>query len=419
MSEKKKPLTPESKLSRRSFIKGLGAGILFTPSIAAFSIPPKLPPLKIGCLAPLTGFFAREGEGCKRGFELATSILGDMGMPVEIILVNTESNPDRARTAAEKLINDGVNILIGSFSSSETATIAQVAEQRKIPLIINIAAAPKITEQGYKFVFRNFCTGTMLAEEGFKLMKTLFDETGVNPETAVLLHVNDTFGVSVRESVDFLLPKLDLPFRILQKIAYDPHTKDLSVEIAKAKATNADLMLPVCHGVDAIVLLRQMIKRKWSPTGVITPGSPGFYDSQFIKSLGKYSEFVIANVPWINPQSPMSIELKRRFYKMYPGEEIELNAGFSFEAALIAAEARKQAGSHDREMLAAALRKIHISQHVMVGGPIEFNAKGQNVNIRSVTLQNVNRKPTVVLPKEIAEMEPIFPMPAWTDRRRV
>jgi len=136
-------------ISRRQFNIALGA------SAAAISAPAYLrgalaaAPLKIGCLAPLTGFFAREGQGCKRGFDLAGPMMADMGMPVEIMMADTESNPDKARTAAEKLISEGAQVLIGTFVSGETAAVAQVAEQRRILHVINIAAAPQITEQGY------------------------------------------------------------------------------------------------------------------------------------------------------------------------------------------------------------------------------------------------------------------------------
>ena len=47
-----------------------------------------------------------------------------------------------------------------------------------------------------------------------------------------------------------------------------------------------------------------------------------------------------------------------------------------------------------------ALRKIKIDQHVMVGGPIQFDSKGQNVNIKATAVENLKRKPTVVLPLE-------------------
>ena len=71
---------------------------------------------------------------------------------------DTETNVDTARTRAERLIEEGAQVLVGAFDSGQTSAIAQVAEQRGIPFVINIAAAPQITEQGYKFVFRNFPT---------------------------------------------------------------------------------------------------------------------------------------------------------------------------------------------------------------------------------------------------------------------
>ena len=52
---------------------------------------------------------------------------------------DTESNVDTARERAEKLISDGAQLLIGAFDSGQTTAIAQVAEQKGIPLVINVA----------------------------------------------------------------------------------------------------------------------------------------------------------------------------------------------------------------------------------------------------------------------------------------
>ena len=38
---------------------------------------------------------------------------------------------------------------------------------------------------------------------------------------------------------------------------------------------------------DAIILRREMIRQRWNPMGVISPGSPGMYEEQFSKVLGK------------------------------------------------------------------------------------------------------------------------------------
>jgi branched-chain amino acid transport system substrate-binding protein len=52
----------------------------------------------------------------------------------------------------------------------------------------------------------------------------------------------------------------------------------------------------------------------------------------------------------------------------------------------------------------------------MIGGPIKFDAKGQNVNVGSAVLQNFNQRPSVVFPKEAAEAAPVFPVPGWSQR---
>ncbi|MCW9032998.1 MAG: ABC transporter substrate-binding protein [Rhodospirillales bacterium] len=406
-------------ISRRTFAKGMAIG---TAALASpFSIigsANAAKPLKIGVLSPESGFFAREGQACRRGYELAGPMLADMGMPVEMMFADTESSADKARTAAEKLINEGAHILVGAFVSGHTMAIAQVAEQKGIPHIINIAAAPQITKQGYKYVFRNFATGPMLIKNGFGLIKDLFKATGTTPKTAVFMHVNDTFGKAMAGGVKALAPRMDLPFKIVETIAYDPKAKDLSVEIAKAKSTKADILLPASHGPDAIMMVREMVKQRWEPMGIMTPGAPGTYDQAFFKTLQRFSEYVMANVPWMDPNLDMTKTLASGFAKKYPKNMMELNVGFSFEATLIAADAYKRAGSSNPDQLAAALRETNITNHVMVGGPIQFNKEGQNVNIKSTTLQNLDRKPTVVLPAGSAEAKPVFPMPGWRDAKR-
>ena len=87
---------------------------------------------------------------------------------------DTETNVEVARSRAEKLIADGAQLLIGAFDSGQSSAIAQVAEQKGIPFVINIAAAPPITEQGYKFVFRNFPTAPMILGDAFANQKEVF-----------------------------------------------------------------------------------------------------------------------------------------------------------------------------------------------------------------------------------------------------
>ena len=80
------------------------------------------------------------------------------------------------------------------------------------------------------------------------------------------------------------------------------------------------------------------------------------------------------------------------------------------------ADAFKRAGSANGPELMQAIRATNIKDHVMIGGPIVFDAKGQNPAIPSACVQNRNRTPTVVMPAENATMAPVFPMPPWQGR---
>jgi len=400
------------RISRRQALAGATAAAVFAPALRLSAAAP----LKVGVLLPLSGSLAREGQNCKRGADISAELLASLGMPVELSIGDTESNLDTARTRAEKLIGDGAQVLVGAFDSAHTIAAAQVCEQHGVPLIVNIAAAPNITEQGFRTVFRNFPTAARLTGDGLALIKDLFKATNLSAQKAVFLHNNDTFGQAMAGAVGKLAPTLDLPFQIGETIAYDGAARDYAVEIGKAKASGADVALVVSHGEDAIKLIREMVKQRFEPKAIISPGSPGMYEAQYYHTLGKYGDYTVVNLPWINPKSPLAQKLLAAFAKQFPDAFFEMNVGFTFEAIMIAADAARRAGSTASKALLEALPSTNIAEHVMIGGPIAFDAKGQNNNIHSATIQNRNSKPVVVLPAESAEMAPVLPMPGWQNR---
>lgn len=408
-----------ARITRRTALRALAATATFTAASLVRRTARAQPTLKVGVLLPRSGYLAAPGQQCQRGADIAPGILADMGMPVELVSVDFESNIDIARTQAEKLINDGAEALVGAFDSGAGFAIAQVAEQRRVPFIINLGAATQITEQGYTTVFRNFPTSIDLVTHGLTLAKDVFKATGSTPKTAAFVHANDTFGTANRQALDALFPTLDMPFKLVDEISYDPKAQDLSVEVAKVRASGAELVLVTTRAADAIKLVREMVKQRVEPTGIMSPGSPGMYDEEFFQALGKYAEYCISNVPWINPKSTLYDPFVRAFKNAHPSEKIEnnaLSAGFTFEAIMVAAAACKRAGSTERQALLEALRQTDIADHLLIGGPITFNAKGQNPAVGSASVQNRNGAPTVVLPPDVATMTPVYPMPGWQIR---
>jgi branched-chain amino acid transport system substrate-binding protein len=140
------------------------------------------------------------------------------------------------------------------------------------------------------------------------------------------------------------------------------------------------------------------------------------YEAQFYKTLGKFGDYAVTNLPWVNPKSALSQKLLSVFSKKFPDALFEMNIGFTFEAIMIAADAAKRAGNTASKALLDALPATNIAEHVMIGGPIAFDAKGQNNNIHSAAVQNRNSKPVVVLPADNAEATPVLPAPGWQSR---
>ncbi|HUN67700.1 MAG TPA: ABC transporter substrate-binding protein [Burkholderiales bacterium] len=407
-------------MKRRQFNQALAAAGV-SAALAPFGIVrAQSQKLKVGVLLPRSGVQALIGQSCQKGADLAPAVLKQvLGVDIEIMNADTESNSDVARTRAERLIQEGANVLVGAFDSGHSAAIAQVAEQRGIPFIINIAAAPQITEQGYKFVFRVFSTAIDLTRNGLALIGEIFRVTNTAPRTAVFMHVNDTFGQAMQKGVSGMLPSLNfLPFKIVDTIAYDPAAKDLTVEVSKAKASNADFLLLVSRLNDAIILRREMAKQRWNPMGIVSPGGPGLYEEQYTKSLGPLAEYAIDNTVWFNPKSDMTKTVAAAFKKNNPKELLDFhgaNVGYTYDAIMVAADAYRRAKTTDPKALADAIRQtdIAVNRRMSLGGPLRFNAKGQVEGNLSAAIQNLKGRPTVTLPAEYAEAKVIFPSPDY------
>jgi branched-chain amino acid transport system substrate-binding protein len=413
---KRKSQSKPAHVNRRIFTAGLSAAGLLAGTAPFNIVRAQGSALKVGVLLPRSGYQAGIGQDCQRGVDITAGILKDLGLPsLQIMNADTETNVDVARARAEKLIGEGAQLLVGAFDSGQSSAIAQVAEQKGIPYVINIAAAPPITEQGYKFVFRNFPTAGMILRDAFVDQKEVFASVGAAPKTAVFMHVNDTFGTAMKGGIGAVMPKFDMPYKIVETIAYDPAARDLSVEISKAKATGADALLMVSRLNDAILLTREMVKQRWTPMAIMSMG-PGWYEDQYLKTLSKLSDGPLSFAPWYDPNKKMSKQLDAALAKAHAGVNLNTNHVYTFEALLIAADAYKRAGSSDPKALADAVRTTNIKDNVSIGPGIQFDAKGQNDKILGGGIQNRGGKLITVAPKQAANGKPEWPLQPYDKR---
>ena len=374
--------------------------------------------LKVGILVPRSGLQAQLGQSMQRGHDTATQVLKGLGYPdIDWVAGDTETSIDVARSTAERMISGGCNAMIGCFDSGQTTAVAQVCEQKKTPFLISIAAAPQITEQGYRYVFRNFVRAQDIVRDAMQLQKDLFAAAGKTPETVVLMYINDTYGTSVLGAIDRMFPDAKMPFKLVDKIGYDPAARDLSTEVAKAKASGAQQLWVVGRLNDAMLLTREMVKQRWEPMGIISSG-PGWYEDQYRKTLGKLADYAISTVPWYDPNKAMAKKMLAAFSAKFPDIPPDTNLAYAFEASLIMSDAYRRAKSTDADALADAIRKTDLKRDetVTIGPGVKFDAKGQNVDLKMAAVQNRDGQPKVILPKEAAQIAPAYPMPGWQKR---
>src|SRR5688572_2439020 len=135
-------------MNRRTFNRNLavaGAAAALSPFGIVRAQSQKL---KVGVILPRSGYLGFIGQSCQKGADLAPGVIKDMlGVDIELMNADFESNVDTARTRAERLIQEGANVLGGPFDSAAAAAIAQVAAQRGVPFVTHIADAPQVSEQ--------------------------------------------------------------------------------------------------------------------------------------------------------------------------------------------------------------------------------------------------------------------------------
>jgi branched-chain amino acid transport system substrate-binding protein len=230
------------------------------------------------------------------------------------------------------------------------------------------------------------------------------------------MHVNDTFGAAMQKGFFGVMQKFPaIPYKVADTIAYDPAARDLSVEVAKAKASGAEALVMVSRLNDAILITRELVKQRWNPQAVLSMG-PGWYEDQYLKTLGKLGDGPVSFVPWYDPNKKLAQQLEAAHRKAHPDISLNTNHVYTFEALLVAADAFKRAGSADPKALADAIRATNITNNVSPGPGILFNAKGQNDKLKNSAIQNRGGKLVTVAPKDAANAKPQLPMTPYDKR---
>jgi branched-chain amino acid transport system substrate-binding protein len=428
MSEKRLSM---DDMDRRTFLKVSGVAGLGVAA-STFGVPKLLraapPTIKIGSVQPATGPLAVIGVGQRRGNQLAVDYINSMGgiksmdgAKLELILGDSESKPEIGRSEADRLIKGGAVVMTGPFQSGVALAISTLCEQRQVPFIMDVAALDKVTDKGKKYTFRVFITVTGLLNGGIKYLKMVTDMKGVMPKRAVVTNTADAFGKGMSGGFIKFMEKSGLPIEIVDRVQYPLGIHDLSAEVARIKAAKPDILFPISRPGDGIILTREMYKQRVELMGIYGPGSPGWYEPDVIKDLGKLIYYVMVNVPWINPNSAVYQQANAAFQKAH-NRYLDTNSAYAYAGVQVIADVLERAGSTDPEKILAATRQTNFKDHPLVGGSIQFDEKGDNTGALTALVQiqpddDLLKRVKIVAPKEFAQSDKIvFPAPQLWER---
>jgi len=416
-----------TRVTRRTLLKTAAAGA----AVVGFPLPlrAQAKTFKIGVIHPVTGPLAEPGQACRVGAQMAAEAINAAGgikalggMKLELLLGDTQTKGDVARAEAERLINAGAQMLQGPFNSGDAAAMVPVVQQRRVPFLIDIAAADPITanvaksvregQQKLQFVYRNFPTGSSFGRKAVQYFGEIFKEAGVSPKRIVVMHANDLFGQLQARGFVAAHKAAKPAWDIVEVIPWPEPPSDLSTEVSRAKALKPDIIAPITRPASAQLLLPELRKQRVEIMGIVGPGSPGLYEAGQLAALKEDLEYVLTSVPWPNFKNPKTRAVAEEYRKRSGGKTFDTNSGYSYDAMMLIADILERARSTDAEAIVAAMKKTDWQGQLMVSaGPVRFNELGDNPNAIPAMIQILGLRPTVVWPKESAERKFVFPRP--------
>jgi branched-chain amino acid transport system substrate-binding protein len=364
-------------------------------------------PVKVGIILPTTGEKAKFGEIEKKSFEMALAEInangGINGRKLSFLFEDDTGRPDVARSAAEKLITrDNVVMLGGGYGSSETFAIAGVAQQNRIPFLINTGSDNKITEMKWNYVFRL----NQPVSDYPKALETFLTDV-VKAKSVAILYENTNFGSSGSREFQDSCKKLNL--KVLLNEGYQSGGVDFKPLLVRVKEANPDIVYMISYLMDASLLMQQSMELKLSPK-LFVGGGAGFTLPEFCENAGKAANMVYSATLWYQTLPYPGAKLFYDKFLNLNQMPAEYHGAEAYSAAYVIADALKRAKSTGRDDVRESLAGTDL---MTVFGPVRFIAyeKMSNQNkLPSYLVQWMDGKLELVWPEGIATKPFAYPV---------
>lgn len=295
-------------------------------------------PLKIGVLTDHSGPLAIYGFEQTQGFELGIEYATDgtmevAGRPIEIVVRDNGGDIDQALADARELIEvEGVEILVGTVSSTVTLNLQATAVEYEIILMAGPAATPAITGENFnEYTFR-VCRNTF--QDAAAGASFALNEYGSN---YVIYASDDAFGAGTAAAFDFVLQSRGAtPVR--DPIFVPTDTTDYTASITEMIESGADFAVVIWAGASGVTLFNQMAELGVQDSlGVLTGFNSN--DIQDLLGLNQVGDIGFIVYHYTAPDNEINDWLVETHKERYDGDPPDLftECGFATAQAIVAA----------------------------------------------------------------------------------
>jgi branched-chain amino acid transport system substrate-binding protein len=399
---------------------GVVATVLFAAACAT-SVQAKVEgdTIYLGAAISLTGKYSANGINTKNGYDFAVKTINEKGgvkvggksYKLKMVYYDDESTPARAAQLVERLIHqDGIDYMMGPYSSGLTKAVAPVTEKYHIPMVETEAAARSLFTQGYKYMFAPLATSDQYVTSAIQLAAEVAEKHSKKPsDVRVALAVeNDPFSLDVRDGVVEEAKHYGMKLVIDDKLPRD--LNDMSATLTKVKALKPDLLIVSGHEKGANTAARQINQMDVkAPMVVLTQCE----SAKIVEQFGKSTEGFLCPTQWAEtlkftgPFFGSAADYNKAFLAAYPSyKEVPYQTAQASAGVLVWKDAFERANSFDKDKLRDALAKTDMQTFY---GPIRFDNTGKNPGRKMVLRQIQDGKYAVVAPTKYAAAKLEYP----------
>jgi branched-chain amino acid transport system substrate-binding protein len=305
-------------------------------------------PVKIGILAEATGFFSLAGQDTLLAARLYADEVnargGIAGHPIELIIQDTASDPERAIIGARKLIDqDRVVAIVGLGLVSNAQAVAPVVAQ-KGPVTMSVSGA-FLPQQNQPMIFAFNPSVLDFMQGGVRWLQKQ------QKSKVALLTTNDATGQVSEKAYRLLVRRYGFTSTAIE--FFNPAATSTASELTKIKDTNPDAVIAWTVGRSTGVVAAAVQQLGMSDRPFLT--SVGNLSGAFLKQLAGMGAdfFVMAGTKDLleleyldskDPQYPLIKAYREAFVKRYNAPPSAISGG-TWDALAVLAEAIKKAGT--------------------------------------------------------------------------